>query len=284
MALFVTFEGGEGAGKDTQAKLLIERLRKQKKWRVFYAEEPGTTLLGKMLREWLRDRNRPLTLIPEEGTQLSLIGTMNDYALPDIFLRAAAPHAELLAFTIARAQLVEDFILPKLKNNNIVICNRFADSTVAYQGYGRGLDLKLVELANTIATRGLKPDLTILLDLAPEKGLSRKFGGKKDDHFESAQSPLSSIFWKSSRLDFHKKVREGYLKLAANEPERWLVLDGSQPEEKIAQIIWERVNQLLKQRDRLSKKAEDKSKRGKASVRKARRAKRRQGKLKVGST
>jgi dTMP kinase len=160
-----------------------------------------------------------------------------------------------LAFTIARAQLVEDFILPKLRNNNIIICNRFADSTVAYQGYGRGLDLKLVELANTIATRGHKPDLTILLDLPPEKGLLRKFGGKKSDYFESAE------------LDFHKRVREGYLKLAAQEPERWLVIDASQSKTKIAQIIWERVNELIRRHTvRVKKKSKGKSRRGKVSL------------------
>ncbi len=233
MSLFITFEGGEGCGKDTQANTLVERLRKQKKWRVFYVEEPGTTLLGKMLREWLRNRNRPLTLVPEEGTQLALIETANDYSIPDIFLRAAAPHAELLAFTIARAQLVEDVLLPKLRDKNIVICNRYADSTTAYQGYGRGLDLKLVEIANTIATRGLRPDLTILLDLPPEKGLARKWGTAKEDHFESTE------------LGFHQRVREGYLKLATADPQRWLVIDATQSKEEIARIIWQRVSQLV---------------------------------------
>ena len=237
MSLFITFEGGEGAGKDTQARALVESLRKQKKWRVFYAEEPGTTLLGKMLREWLRNRNRPLTLVPEEGTQLALIETANDHSLPDIFLRAAAPNAELLAFTIARAQLVEDFLLPKLRNKNIVICNRYTDSTTAYQGYGRGLDLKLVEIANNISTRGLKPDLTILLDLPTEKGLARKWRTAKEDHFESAE------------LVFHQRVREGYLKLAADDPQRWLVIDATQSKEKIAEIIWQRVRQLIRQKN-----------------------------------
>jgi dTMP kinase len=238
MALFITFEGGDSTGKDTQANILVERLRKQKKWRVFYAEEPGTTLLGKMLRQWLRSRDRSLTLIPEEGTQLSLVETANDYSLPDILLHAAAPHAELLAFTIARAQLVEDFILPKVSGNknNIVICNRYADSSTAYQGYGRGLDLELVEMANNIATRGLKPDLTILLDLAPEEGLARRWGPSNEDHFEKQE------------LDFHYKVREGYLKLAAKEPERWLVIDATQSKEQIAQVIWQRVRQLIRQK------------------------------------
>ena len=234
MSLFITFEGGEGGGKSTQANILVERLRKEKNWRVIYAEEPGTTLLGKMLKEWLRDSNRSLTLIPRGDTQLSLIEqSLNDNLLPDILLHAVAPRAELLAFTIARAQLVEEVIIPNLKNNNIVICNRFADSTTAYQGYGRGLDLKLIKMANEIATQGVKPDLTMLLDLPPEDGLARKFGTNKEDHFEKQV------------LDFHKRVRNGFLTLAKEEPQRWLVIDGTQAKEKIAEIIWQKVNQLL---------------------------------------
>ena len=234
MSLFITFEGGEGGGKSTQANTLVERLRKEKKWRVIYAEEPGTTLLGKMLREWLRTRDRSLTLMPKDETQLSLIEQpLDDNLLPDILLHAVAPRAELLAFTIARAQLVEEVILPNLKNDNIVICNRYADSTTAYQGYGRGLDLELIEMANNIATQGVKPNLTILLDLPPEVGLSRKWGTSKEDHFEK------QVF------DFHRKVRNGFLRLAKEEPARWLVMDAAQSREKIARIIWEKVNQLL---------------------------------------
>jgi len=234
MSLFITFEGGEGGGKSTQANILVERLRKEKKWRVIYAEEPGTTLLGKMLKEWLRDRNRSLTLIPKDETQLSLIEQpLNDNLLPDILLHAVAPRAELLAFTIARAQLVEEIIIPNLKNNNIVICNRYADSTTAYQGYGRGLDLSLIKVTNDVATQGIKPDLTILLDLPPEEGLARKFGTREEDHFEKQV------------LDFHKRVRNGFLTLAKEEPERWLVVDATQPKDKIAGVIWERVSQML---------------------------------------
>ncbi|MBU2536768.1 MAG: dTMP kinase [Chloroflexota bacterium] len=234
MSLFITFEGGEGGGKSTQANILVERLRKEKKWRVIYAEEPGTTLLGKMLKEWLRDRNRSLTLIPKDETQLSLVEQpLDDNLLPDILLHAVAPRAELLAFTIARAQLVEEIIIPNLKNNNIVVCNRYADSTTAYQGYGRGLDLKLIRMANEVATQGIKPDLTILLDLSPEDGLARKFGTSKEDHFEKQV------------LDFHQRVRTGFLTLAKEEPDRWLVVDAAQSKEKIAEIIWRKVSQLL---------------------------------------
>jgi dTMP kinase len=234
MALFITFEGGEGSGKSTQASILVERLLKQKKWGVSYAQEPGTTLLGKQVREWLRGAGRPLIVIPRGETQLPLLEDSNGHNLPAIHLHADSAREELLAFTLARSQLVEDYILPKLKGKSIVVCNRYADSTTAYQGYGRGLDLKLVEMANNIATQGLKPNLTILLDIPPEKGLIRKFGELKKFEREV--------------LQFHERVREGYLKLAAGEPERWLVIDATQPKEKIAQIIWQRVRQLLQTR------------------------------------
>lgn len=233
MSLFITFEGGEGSGKSTQANILAEHLRKEK-YKVIYCEEPGTTILGKMLKEWLRNRSQALTLIPKEGDQLFLLeDDIDDKLLPDILLHAAAPRAELLAFTIARAQLIEEIIIPSLKNNNIVICDRFADSTIAYQGYGRGLDMELIKLANKIATQGVKPDLTILLDIPPEAGLARKFGNSDEDHFEKQV------------LDFHKKVRGGYLKLAEQEPERWLVIDAALSKKKIEQLIFNKVSQLL---------------------------------------
>jgi dTMP kinase len=237
MYLFITFEGGEGSGKSTQAKTLAERLRKEKGSHVITVEEPGSTLLGKMLKAWLAHRDSALTLLPRPDTQLSLLETsIDDNSLPDILLHAAAPRTELLAFVIARTQLVEEVIRPNLRNDNIVICDRFADSTVAYQGYGRGLDLKLVEMSNNIATRGIKPNLTVLLNLAPKEGLFRKFGGKKDDYFEGQVIDL---------LDFHCRVREGYLKLAEQEPKRWLVIDATLPKEEIAEIIWQKVSELL---------------------------------------
>ena len=231
MSLFITFEGGEGSGKSTQANILLEKLRKQKESGASFAEEPGTTLLGRQVREWLRGHDRPLVVIPRRDTQLYLPVDYNGDNLPAIYLHMGSPREELLAFTLARSQLVEDYILPKLKGKNVVICNRYADSTTAYQGYGRGLDLKLVEMANSIATQGLKPDLTILLDIPPEKGVVRKFGAVKK--FEREE------------LEFHQRVREGYLKLAAAEPQRWLVIDATQDKETIAAIIWKRVRQLL---------------------------------------
>jgi len=234
MALFITFEGGEGSGKSTQAKILAERLRKERNLNVISIEEPGGTFLGKMLKAWLSHRDSALTLLPRPDTQLLLLEPdIGDSMLADILLHSAAPRAELLAFTIARTQLVEEKILPNLKNSDVVICDRFADSTTAYQGYGRGLDLKLIEIANKIATQGRKPDLTVLLDLDPQEGIIRKFGTKETDHFEQ------------QRLSFHYKVREGYLKLAEKEPKRWLVVSGKLKKEEITEIIWHKVSQLL---------------------------------------
>jgi dTMP kinase len=125
-----------------------------------------------------------------------------------------------------------DVIRPALADGKIVICDRSADSTPAYQGYGRGLALEVIKPINEQATGGLKPDLTILLDMAGEAGLARKDGEKLDRfHAEPAA--------------FHRRVREGYLKMAAAEPKRWLVIDAAQDKETIAVIIWRRVSKLL---------------------------------------
>jgi dTMP kinase len=128
--------------------------------------------------------------------------------------------------------LVAEVIKPNLENGKIVICDRYADSTVAYQGYGRGLDLGMVRAINASATQGLTPNLTILLDISAETGLSRK-STKNPDRFER------------ENMTFHQRVREGYLKLAADEPGRWLVIDATQTKDRIAQIVWQRVSHLL---------------------------------------
>jgi len=143
-----------------------------------------------------------------------------------------SPLTELMLFNASRAQLVDKVIQPSLKAGKVVICDRFADSTTAYQSYGRGLDLQMVKAVNNAATQGLKPDLTILLDIPAEEGLARK-KAKKQDRFEQED------------IAFHQRVREGYLKVAANDPQRWLVIDATQSKEKIEEIIWQRVSRLL---------------------------------------
>ena len=206
MALFITFEGGEGCGKSVQAKILYRKLS-QLAIAALLTHEPGGTPFGKRMGRWLKwakDSNiQPLT--------------------------------ELLLFNASRAQLVTKVIQPSLASGIVVICDRYADSTTAYQSYGRGLDLEIVKTINNVATQGLKPNLTVLLDMPAETGLARK-RGKRQDRFEQEES------------SFHHKIRDGYLKLAANDPERWLLVDASQSKRKISEIIWQRVSELLSER------------------------------------
>ena len=203
MALFITFEGGEGSGKTFQTRTLYRRLSRLA-IPALLTQEPGGTSLGKKLASLLKW---------SETTSIS-------------------PLTELLMFNASRAQLVEEVIQPGLKDGRVVICDRYTDSTTAYQNYGRGLDLKMVTTINNTVTGGLKPDLTILLDMSTEEGLARK-RAKRYDRFEQEDS------------GFHHRVREGYLKIAASEPERWLVVDASQPKVKIREIIWQEVSRLL---------------------------------------
>jgi dTMP kinase len=146
-----------------------------------------------------------------------------------------SPLTELMLFNASRAQLVAEVVRPALASGKVVISDRYADSTTVYQGYGRGLDLAMVKVVNKAATGGLTPDLTILLDAPVELCFARK-GECKPDRFEQEAKA------------FHNKVREGYLKLASEEPKRWLVVDASQSKAKITEIIWQRVNRLLSSR------------------------------------
>ncbi|GAH91560.1 unnamed protein product [marine sediment metagenome] len=186
-----------------QAKILYRKLS-QLAIPALLTHEPGGTSLGKKLSRWLKWADD----------------------------RDISPMTELMLFNASRAQLVTEVIQPNLKSGIAVVCDRYADSTTAYQGYGRGLDLEMVKAINDTATQGLKPDLTILLDIPVEAGLGRK-RARRQDRFEQ------------EALAFHQRVREGYLKLAASDPQRWLIIDGTQSRAKIAQIIWQRVSQLL---------------------------------------
>ncbi|MGD9118131.1 MAG: dTMP kinase [Dehalococcoidia bacterium] len=143
-----------------------------------------------------------------------------------------SPLTELMLFNAARAQSVAEVIKPALSSGKVVISDRYADSTTVYQGYGRSLDLTMVKSVNRSATQGLTPDLTLLLDAPVETCFARK-GESKLDRFEQEAEA------------FHNRVRQGYLKLAKEEPGRWLVVDASQSKAKIAEIIWQRVSQLL---------------------------------------
>jgi dTMP kinase len=203
MSLFITFEGGEGCGKSTQSRRLYRRLLKLG-IPALLIHEPGVTALGRKIRRLLK--------------------WSDDLKI--------SPMAELLLFNASRAQLVTEVIRPALEKDTVVICDRFADSTTAYQGYGRGLDLKIVEAANKIGIQGLKPDLKILMDIPVSIGLARKKGGASDR------------FEKESR-GFHRRVREGYLKMVEEEKLHWLVIDARKSQEEIAEIIWRRVSRML---------------------------------------
>ena len=208
MALFITFEGGEGCGKSTQARALYRRVSASS-IPVILTHEPGGTPFGEQARRSLkRISNSPLS-----------------------------PLAELFLVAASRVQLVEEVIRPSLEANTTVICDRYTDSTLAYQGYGRGIDLDTIQAINDTATRGLSSDLVILLDIPVEVGLARK-GSDRRDRFERED------------LTFHQRVREGYLKMADADPGRWLVIDGALPKREIRSRIWDRVDIMLRRENR----------------------------------
>ena len=206
MSLFITFEGGEGSGKSTQAAILFERVKAAGRDSIL-THEPGGTGLG------------------EKITQLLKWGDDEHIS----------PLAEVMLFNASRAELVTRILKPALSEGVIVLCDRFIDSTLVYQGFGRGLKTATVKAANSIATQGLMPEITFLLDLPVEDGLSRK-RGTKADRFEKES------------IDFHRRVRDGYLALAAEEPSRWVVVDASNPKERIAAVIWDKVAGALEPR------------------------------------
>ena len=193
--MFITFEGCEGCGKSTQARLLHSNLL-NKGISAILTREPGGTPLGSAVRDLLKSR-RDLDINPE---------------------------SELMLFNACRAQLVRDIIRPALDIGKVVVCDRFVDSTVAYQGYGRGLDLNQIEYVNKVATGGIKPDITILLDVQPELGLKRRLN-------------LATDRFDNESIIFHRKVREGYLIEASKEPDRWVVIQAQQPIETISKTI-----------------------------------------------
>jgi len=201
--LFISLEGGEGAGKSTQAQAL-KALLEAKGRSVTVTREPAGCPLGQRARELLNN--------------------------PSLELDA---RSELLLFVAARDQHVAEVIRPALERGEVVICDRFDDSSVAYQGYGRGLSVEDVRLANRIATHGLVPDLTVLLDVPVEMGLARKRGENAPDRIGQEGA------------EFHERVRQGYLAMAGEEPERFLVVDATLPAEEITRTIWRRLEPLL---------------------------------------
>ena len=198
--LLITLEGGEGSGKTTQAQALGSRLE-ERGYSVCLTREPGGTELGRAIQ--------------------SLLGAGT----------APAPLAELLLFVADRAQHVREVIAPALAAGKIVVCDRFADSTLAYQGYGRGLDIGLIRRLNDEATGGIKPHLTLLLDLPPEAGLAR----------EGEQLDVTG----RESLEFHGRVREGFLALAKEEPGRFVLIDATLAPKEVTRRAVASVESLL---------------------------------------
>jgi len=212
MGVFITFEGPEGSGKSTQIERLADHLQAAG-YDVLTTREPGGTSIGDQIRAVLHDVNNT----------------------------AMVAEAEILLYSASRAQLVGQLIRPALKRGTVVLSDRYADSTAAYQGYGRGLDLAALRQITQFATGGLAPDLTLYLDCPVEEGLGRK------------QRALALGQGEWNRLDreaveFHRRVRQGYLALIAAEPARWLVLDARGSIEEIQEKIQQAVQCVLEKK------------------------------------
>ena len=218
MALFISFEGGEGSGKSAQARLLagaIEDLGIP----VFSFHEPGSTRLGFHIRDLIK--GRPF------GNEIISHG------------------AELLLFAASRAELVTKVLSKQMRAERLVIiADRYADSTVAYQGHGRRMSLDLVHAVNRLATQGLAPHRTFLLDCPPERGLER-VGSSQTRLFEMEYrgrlDQEGSKRFEEEPLAFHERVRQGYLALAEQEPDRWVVVDATAAEEEVFKSVWSAV-------------------------------------------
>ncbi len=206
-APFISFEGGEGAGKTTQASILKDRLESEGR-RALQVREPGSTQLGDTIREIIKSPNENV------------------------------PAADALLFMAARAQLMNDVVEPNLKDGVTVICDRFADSTLAYQGFGGKLDLTRLRHANELATDGNVPDLTIFLSIDPDEGLARR-------HVEDSSNEDAKRRFEELPRRFHFDVLKGYRELAAEEPNRWVEVDASQSIDVVSKEVWRHVSRFF---------------------------------------
>ena len=210
--MFITFEGIEGCGKSTQAKRLVNRLRELAVPLVFTLEPGGTSVGQKIRRILLDSRNQHLS-----------------------------PLTELLLYAADRAQHVEEVIKPALKQKKWVLCDRFFDATTVYQGYARGLDMKLIVTLNEKASPGIRPDITFLIDCAVEIGLERALERNRIQ-FQEGQDRFER-----EKKDFHEAVREGYLTMAMEDRERFVVVDGTLKEDELEELIFRHVEPFISQ-------------------------------------
>lgn len=200
MSTFISIEGPDGSGKSTQSRLLADHLKHQGH-AVLFTHEPGGTVIGDQIRQVIMSLdNKPMS-----------------------------PEAEFLLFSASRAQLAREVIRPHLSSGGVVVCDRFHDSSLAYQGYGHQLDLDQLRLITQFVTGGLVPDLTLLLDLPSEAGLNRRKEAGRWNRLDDYD------------LAFHERARNGYLELARVNPERWVVIDATQSKEAIQTQMREAV-------------------------------------------
>src|SRR5574341_2376449 len=236
MIRLISFEGGDGSGKTTQLRLLEKHLASHGK-ACLSTREPGGTTLGEMIR------------------RLLLTGDVRGEAKGDpspLTPYAICPPTELFLYLADRAEHVHEVIRPALASGTLVLCDRFTDSTLAYQGYGRGVDLGMLRRLNEIASGGITPDLTFLLDCPVEVGRSRtkarelgSLKAGKPPSLPASQAPSQDRF-EREKVEFHEKVRKGFLELARTEPNRIYVLDASSPIQEVHEEIKRIVDERLK--------------------------------------
>jgi len=205
--MFITLAGIEGSGKTTQIKKIAEFLEKKKQPYIL-TREPGGTETGKKIRAILLD--------------------------PDT--KGLSSKAELLLYAADRAHHLDSVILPALKSGKYVICDRFMDCTTAFQGFGRGIDMNLIEKIHAIVLEGLKPDITFLLDIDPGTGLNRAISC-----IATGERAVNESRFEQESLNFHQKVRQGYLNLAEKEPHRFVIIDSSMDVDSVSEIIIEAI-------------------------------------------
>ncbi|VFQ46010.1 dTMP kinase [Desulfoluna butyratoxydans] len=209
--MLITLEGIEGSGKSTQIKRITAHLEKQGR-RCVTTREPGDTPIGKKIRAILLD--------PENSELTSL--------------------AELFLYAADRAQHLGERVLPRLAAGDVVVSDRFFDATTAYQGYARGLDLEVIEKIHGMVLKGLRPDLTLLLDLPPEVGLGRAISA-----IESGDRTVSESRFEQEALAFHEKVRAGYLTLARREPDRFVIIDATLSPDEVTEAVTRAIDERL---------------------------------------